>query len=300
MRFVLLSTTDLASGRSTDFQRLIASLADYDGAVLDMRLYVLLQNATEADANSVQRDLPAFCRVMWVPSRLSLSDARNKMLTKVMATEPCDENTVVGFPDDDCWLPSPFLLRLADTFAAEADLDLFLCQVSLDPEAAELDRSAVRQPMAHEVVRVASSNNMFLRGSLVREIGAFDSRLGLGTPAGGGEDTDYVIRAFLRARRSAIILRPLVGHRSSDLQSVGKYYKGSLVVLARYASLHSGLMREYLRKFLVGAYLVSRRRLTPKAFAAAAAEGLRVFHATRGHPAALSTPLEADGIRALS
>ncbi len=49
----------------------------------------------------------------------------------------------------------------------------------------------------------------------------------------------------------------------------GTYYRGSLLVLARYARGNLGAASEYARKVAVGIHLVLRREISPAAFVAA-------------------------------
>ena len=87
---------------------------------------------------------------------------------------------------------------------------------------------------------------------------------------GGGEDTDYALRGFLLARRAAFIDAPLVGHRESDPASVARYFKGSAIVLGRYALRSPGLFFEFARKLAVGAYLALRFSLSIREYFASA------------------------------
>lgn len=65
---------------------------------------------------------------------------------------------------------------------------------------------------------------MFLRASLAAQLGHFDETLGLGTPAGSGEDTDYAMRAWHMARRTLYYDAPLIGHRDKDMAGRTRYY----------------------------------------------------------------------------
>ena len=116
---------------------------------------------------------------------------------------------------------------------------------------------------------------MFFRGATVAAVGPFDLAFGLGTTNGGGEDTDYALRALLKARRAVFIDLPLVGHRESDLAGVARYYKGSLAVLSRHALERPDFCFEYLRKLAVGAYLALRSQLTLRGYLASIASSAR-------------------------
>jgi hypothetical protein len=191
---------------------------------------------------------------------------------------------VVAFPDDDCWYPDRFLERLTRAFVERDTLDLMICRMSLDPDAAPFAAADIAPASARQVVRISSSNNIFLRGSLLAALGDFDLRLGLGpgTIVTGGEDTDYVIRAYLRARASGLVDRALVGHQPPDQGSAAKYFGGAMLVLARHARSRPALAAECLRKVLVGLYFACRGTLPLSGYADALHRGSHAFaHAGR-------------------
>ena len=119
------------------------------------------------------------------------------------------------------------------------------------------------------MVRNASSNTMFVRGRLLATINRFDESLGVGTPNLGGEDLDFAMRAHRVARLSYFCDQAAIGHRDKLVHLRATYYRGSLMVLARYALRNLGAAREYARKVAIGFYLVLRRELPLGAFLAA-------------------------------
>jgi hypothetical protein len=273
MRIVLFTTSDLRSGRGADFARLLESL-EQDRAGAKIRMFVLLQHADEADRLRYQRRLPAGSVVLAHHGRLPLSAARNRLLRVAATQQAITDDCIVGFPDDDCWYPPGFVRELTRSFSQDSRLDMLACRVSLKPAAAHLVEPVPVPATALQVVRRSSSNSMFFRGRLAKTLGAFDPTLGLGTANGGGEDTDYALRGFLLARRAAFIDAPLVGHRESDPTSVARYFKGSAMVLGRYALRSPGLFFEFARKLAVGAYLALRFSLSPRDYLASAVGSL--------------------------
>ncbi|WP_375461955.1 glycosyltransferase family 2 protein [uncultured Enterovirga sp.] len=259
MTMILFTTTDLKSERQADFRRLLASVEANKG--VPIRHHVLLQNA-DGEALACWRTEAPGSRFSALPGRTSLSAARNIMISEASAEQAPGEDDVVSFPDDDCWLPDGFLAWLDRTFAESTDLDLLICGMSLHPETSAFGARDVLPVEARQVVRLSSSNNMFLRGSLMATLGPFDPGLGLGTSAGGGEDTDYALRSYFGARRVGLIDRPLVGHRTADRGSAAKYFRGAMTVLARHASARPALARECARKVLVGGFFVGSGRLS--------------------------------------
>ncbi len=266
MRLVLFTTSDLLAGREADFIRMVRSVELGASPDLPVTLFALLQRCDAAGKARYQELLPAGSVVVAEQGRLSLSDARNRLLEIAkghMALADC----VVGFPDDDCWYPPNFVRQLVRSFSDDARLDMLVCRVSLEPVALTASALPLAPAKACDVVRRSSSNSMFFRGGLAAALGAFDRTLGLGTANGSGEDTDYALRAFLAARRAAFVDIPLVGHRESDLASVTRYFRGSIMVLGRHALRSPGLFFEFTRKLGVGAYLALRFGLPVREYA---------------------------------
>lgn len=279
MAVILFTTTDVRGPRRLDFERLLASVRHADD--LEIRHYVLLQNATEADRMHWRAAAPACCRIDAVPGRMSISAARNRMMADAVAEATPQDGDVVGFPDDDCWFADGFLQCLADLFDENARLGVLVCRVSLDPDPNGFDAGSVTPLAAHQAVRLATSNNMFFRGALTSAIGRFDPELGLGTASGGGEDTDYVIRAYLRAREAGLIDRPLVGHPVPDRISAARYFRGALIVLAYHARSSPALTLECFRKIFVGLYFTASGKMSLAGYRQALADGARAFGAKR-------------------
>ena len=268
MQLVLLTTTDMQSDRAADFARMIKSVATSVPEGVGIEHVVLLQRSTEAQRLDAAKGIPYPATVLSRPDRMSLSAARNVMLAQVRASRVLDADTIVAFPDDDCWYTPGFLPSLVASFGGDADLGLLISRVSLTPSG-RWQPTAQRQATATDVLRRSSSNSMFLRGDVVAAIGDFDATLGLGTPNISGEDTDYALRASFAARKTLYIDEALVGHREPDLESITKYFGGNLLVASRYALRSPTLFLEFARKFAVGGYLVLRKRLKPGDFVAA-------------------------------
>ncbi|MBV9077398.1 MAG: glycosyltransferase family 2 protein [Methylobacteriaceae bacterium] len=277
MTIHLFTTSDLKQPRWDDLERLLASVAA-SSRDLAIRHHLLLQNCDEAGLARLRARAPGCCRLTALPGRVSLSEARNRLLAAAWDEGPPAADDVVGFPDDDCWLPEGWLAEVDRLFTSHERLDVLVCRVSLDPVAPDA-APPLRPAAARDVVRMASSNSMFLRAPLVREIGPFDPELGLGTAAGGGEDTDYVIRAYLAGRETGFIDSPLVGHPPPSRDTAAKYYRGAFLVLARHARRQAALRREFLRKILVGLYFAGRGKLSLRDYGAALREGATAWRA---------------------
>ncbi len=269
MTLILFSTTDLKGARQAEFGRLLRSLGRNALGDEPVRSYVLLQNCSDEELAVLRAHAPACCHLMARAGRCSLSAARNLLIEAAIAQEAFGPDDIVGFPDDDCWLPDHLAASLAATFAGSERLDLLICRIAPDPGLAAFGPGAMRPAAMREVVRVATSNSMFVRGPAFLRLGRFDESLGVGTPNGGAEDTDFVIRAFLAARQSGFVDRAVVAHAAPDRNSAAKYYRGALIVLARHAHRNPALFYEFLRKLLVGGYFTLCGRLRPVALLAA-------------------------------
>ena len=270
-RLVLLTTTDLQAGRETEFLRMIDSIRAGTRTDIRVTMFVLLQRSDAAAGAKYQGILPPGSVILTSPERVSLSQARNSLLEAALKSGSIDDDCVVAFPDDDCWYPPRFIDFLVASFRCDGELDMLTCRVSLQPANPPSIGSHVPAAKAWQVVRRSSSNSMFFRGATVAAVGPFDPAFGLGTANGSGEDTDYALRALLKARRATFIDLPLVGHRESDLASVARYYQGALAVLSRHALERPDFCFEYVRKLAVGAYLALLSHLTLREYLAAIA-----------------------------
>lgn len=274
MRIVLISTSNVSSGRTAALDRMLRSVERAAAGLpeAEIRVLLLLQGT---DASGADFDLPDRIDATTVGRSVPLSLARNRLLADAFDRALIDDASVVAFPDDDCWYPDGALERIAARFAADPALDLWFCRYASSPTVPADPAPFVGRPArARDVVRNASSNTIVTRGRVVREIGRFDETLGVGTPNFGGEDVDFALHAFRRSRRSAFADHALVGHRdkSADLRS--RYYRGSLVVLGRHAPRVPGAWYEYARKIAIGAYLGGRGELAIGAYAQAVRDSL--------------------------
>jgi hypothetical protein len=284
MTILLFTTTDARSARSDAFGRLLASVAAAEASGVPLRHHILLQNCDPAALKSWETKVPSCCRMSATPGRLSLAAARNRLLGEVLSSTPPGFADVVAFPDDDCWFPDGLLGRINGLFDTSPQLGLLICRFSASPDVSPFDTSAVMPAQPRHVVRLANSGGMFLRGSVVSEAELFDPTLGLGTPAGSGEDTDYAVRAFLNGARAGLIDRALMGHPAPDQESAARYFSGSLQVLGRHARSHPALMREFLRKLLVGVYFMATGKLAVGTYFRALRETARLRARSPGGP----------------
>ena len=247
-------------------------------AVLDTRasikVLLLIQKCPEYRYWALSRSLPAFVQAIPYTDALSLSAARNLLLSYAKSNGMIDSTTVVGFPDDDCWYPPGVLEAIAHAFSAAPKLGLWFSKYASTPNPiAGSDRA--RRASPRDVIREASSNTMFVRGRVLGAAPVFDETLGVGTVNGGGEDTEFALRAYLSSAHSLYLPAPIIGHRDKSPQLRPKYYRGGLIALARHAGQQPRIGFEFVRKLAVGVWLVGTRQLPVAAFRTAVAAAIK-------------------------
>lgn len=262
MNIVLISTCDISADRSEAIDRMLASVehATSRRPDLSVTLLLLLQKCP-ADL-TLSRSFPAFVEASSIPNQVSLSAARNSLLSRALADGVIGSATIVGFPDDDCWYPQGTLEYIADQFTRAPELDLWFCRYSSDPLPAGGTDMASRPASVHQVIREASSNTMFVRGWIIRSGILFDEELGVGTSNGGGEDTEFALHAHVLSTHTMHLDAAAVGHRDKSPRLRARYYRGGLVAIARHAQKRRGIAAELARKIAVGGWLTLRGELS--------------------------------------
>jgi hypothetical protein len=278
MNLVLISTSDVDAGRADMLDRMLRSV---ETAAVELQPHVsikvllLLQKCPEYRYWTISKTLPSFVQAIPSTEFLSLSAARNLLLAYASSNGIVGSRTVVGFPDDDCWYPCGTLELIARSFAQLPQLGLWFCRYSSMPASVSEANHALRLASPRDVIREASSNTMFVRGRVLRGDAVFDETLGIGTVNGGGEDTEFALRAYLSSAQSLYLSAPVIGHRDKTPQLRPKYYRGGLIALARHARLQPRIGFELARKLAVGVWLVGTRQLPVAAFRTAVAAALK-------------------------
>ncbi|WP_298966987.1 glycosyltransferase family A protein [uncultured Methylobacterium sp.] len=279
LSLVLISTSDVEGGRAEKLDRMIATVAAFATRHpgIPVTHMLLLQNARDPAA----RTWPPFVETSHVPGRLSLSAARNRLIARIRDRGGFGDDVVVLFPDDDCWYPDGVLDGIVGAFRARPRLDFWFCPYSSAPQsyAPGLEVPAT----AADVTRRASSNTFAFRGRIFADGSGFDETLGVGTPNGGGEDTAFALVTYGQARETLFLDRACIGHPDPDPGFMPRYYRGALLAIAGSAQV-PGVRAEFVRKLMIGVYLVLARRLPLRRFLGDAADGCAGFLRARRSP----------------
>jgi hypothetical protein len=266
---VLMTTSDTLSPRNYELARLVASIETFKTRhpYAGVRMNLLMQRCTPEDFKRMREMLPEWVNLFAAPIRMSVSKARNFLLAKEHGGLTFDDNDIVAFPDDDCWYPEGVIERIHHCFMDDRMLDFWLCRYASHPVHATTGVEV--KPKLQSVISRGSSNTIFFRGSVVRDIGGFDEILGVGAEINGGEDTDFVMRAYYRARKTLFVDEALIGHRDPNPQFRSRYYTGSFIAIARYSRKSFAGVIATARKAAIGAYMVLTGKLEYRAFASA-------------------------------
>lgn len=256
---VLLTTCDGQLQRLQDVHRLVASVEHGLASVPDavVRHFLLVQRFNEQQGRDLSADFPDFVTVFTSEKRVSLSRARNLLLSDEIAGTALATADIVAFPDDDCWYPDGTLAAVIAAFR-DPQLDFWFCRYG--SHAVAPTRKAEVPPL-QSVISYASSNTIFLRGSLAQKTQGFDERLGIGSEINGGEDTEYALKAFHGARKSLFVSERAVGHRDFDGSHRSRYFSGAMVAIWRHAGKSPAGIWAAMRKTLVGVALAATGRM---------------------------------------
>jgi hypothetical protein len=262
-RFLLL-TTSIITENTEKLEKMINSLRGYHASSdIQIKHVLLLQKTSEEQAKALSESLsfPEWTQVLSDERMLPLSVARNIMLNHVHTSgEVIDNDTVVAFPDDDCWYPEGLLTYIAAIFQPPKMAFLF-CRYGTQTVAATKAASLIA-PTYKDLVFNASSNTLFLRWAVIKKVGAFNELLGVGAKYNGGEDLDFAIRAYrIAADGTYWTNTPLVGHRDKLNDMKGDYFIGSALALRNNAFYSPAACFHFIRKCIIGCYLVAQGKM---------------------------------------
>jgi glycosyltransferase involved in cell wall biosynthesis len=188
MRKPVISLVLATVGRTSELDRLFESLAAQTFANFEV---------VAVDQNTDDRLLPHLERARYLGVAVrhlkhhppNLAAARNAGIEAA-------HGKWVGFPDDDCWYDPCALERLVARFSCpDKPAGIIVRWVEQDEQPMAASDLSWERSRAFRDIPV-SSITLFCDKALCREIGGFDSRLGVGQWFGAGEETDFVLRAL--------------------------------------------------------------------------------------------------------
>lgn len=178
-------------GRTEELRRCLESLSKQDDNSFE--ILVMDQNPDDRLASIV-----AIAKANGVDIRHirlespGLSNARNVGISMA-------RGAVLAFPDDDCWYEEKVISAIRAEFEAIPKLQgCVACWFEQSQARSNSERNAELTSAAWRKFRGgdASSISLFLRKTLIDELGGFDPRLGVGCWYGAAEETDLVMRAL--------------------------------------------------------------------------------------------------------
>lgn len=284
---ILLTTFHLHLDGVDDLMRLIETVgASLEaGEVGKIRHIVLLQGSSASECQAVRQQLPDWVDLLTCDARLSSPAARNRMIGHLLAEANFDPEAVVGFPDDDAWYPPGALGTIAEYFAQDEALQLLLARYGPRPSIAHA--RATYQPTLQQALSRGACASIFLRARTLARLGGFHPLLGLGTVLSGGEDTEFVHRAYHLAKGHVVVTGgELVGHEAAESAKKMRYYEGGLAAIAAHSAASPAARRALTRKLLVGVAAVLAGRMTARDFVRAVKQARESASALREAPSA--------------
>jgi GT2 family glycosyltransferase len=230
----LVATRD----RPADLARLLKSLAEAQSPPALRYSLIIVDNSAARTAEAVvaQAQLPFETSYIHEPRR-GLSRARNAGLRVV-------DSEHVATLDDDIVVPPDYLVRLEQVLRAYPDAGVIGGRVELfDPDDYPISIRTGDVPENYrggiDIFGFIPGCCQIIRREALREAGAYDPRLGAGTPAGAAEDDDMVYRIWKKGY-AAVYAPELVvfhnhGRKGADAERLQRsYMKGNGAFLAKH------------------------------------------------------------------
>jgi hypothetical protein len=205
------------------------------------------------------------------PLATGLSRARNAGLAYARQEGSLAEAKIVAFPDDDCVYPDGLLARVRPLVNPSRSVVCGPYGPSVDAVDWERFPATPLKLTPRLVMRVVSSNNVFLAAPVVAQVGSFDERLGLGASYGASEDADYVMRALWSGAAGEYRPQDVFVEHPYKVHRPMQYYVGNVAVLAKHARRRGGTLPSLILRAAHGLPLVLRRQLALREYAAALA-----------------------------
>ena len=245
---VLLLTTCICNDENiSDLKRLISSVNRVEKTGFEH--LVLLQNASSYSDEELHTLATNYSfKTLKIDNMISLSKARNILISEAKKQGLLDKSDFISFPDDDCWYPETFWENFSELETKEK-FDFFYTDFSSTPSNDIPDENTQN---TSNLIRYASSNTSFYKMDLFKQLGLFDENFGVGAKNNGGEDLDFAIKALLVSKKTYFFNLPIIGHRDPLPEFRYKYFQGSFGVLNKYKFRNGALAFHFFRKFAIG------------------------------------------------
>jgi glycosyltransferase involved in cell wall biosynthesis len=193
--------------------------------------------------------------------RKGLSKARNAGMRAATGD-------VFVFTDDDCVIDRDYISIAVSHHTNDASPVLRGGRVELGDQAdlpltMKTDMTITRRHMNNEPEAIKDDSlgnlilgcNMVMPRSIYVKVGDFDERLGAGTKLPGGEETDYIFRAYLAGvpveYTPDLIVRHFHGRRRKEegYKLFGNYFIGNGALYTKYLFNHPAFCRQFYWDF---------------------------------------------------
>lgn len=225
----------------------------------DFEVVLVDQNADDRLVPFVDKYSASY-PIVHLRSPKGLSLARNRGIVAA-------KGDLVAFPDDDCWYRPETILDVTDRFSKNPTLDVITGRTFDAEDQPSLSPSgeAVTDITRENYLACGNSNSIFVRRTMLADVGGFDERLGVGakTPFQSGEEADLLLRALASGKRLRYFPDLIVHHDQVDALVTYDHSVRS----AKYGRGFGALMRKHDFGFFYLLYRLAR----PLASAARAA-----------------------------
>jgi glycosyltransferase involved in cell wall biosynthesis len=194
---IMISLVLATLGRVREVERLLETLNAQVNR--DFEVIVVDQNTDDRLCSVLDRAVAGGLSVKHLRLQPpNLSEARNLGISEA-------SGEIIGFPDDDCWYEPGTLDSVAGVIDGNGKVG-GVVGYWVEQNAALPSAARIGELHAWEWERFrggdASSITLFFRLSVLKRLGGFDVRFGVGRWFGAGEETDLVLRAL----RSEVVL----------------------------------------------------------------------------------------------
>lgn len=171
------------------------------------------------------------------------------------------KSDIIAWTDDDCIVDVNWLATIVSTFSADQMLAGIGGRVELF-DAADLPLTIQRSRVparlgegrrfSRDDLFMIPGCNMAFRASIHRAVGAFDRRLGPGTPARSADDTDFLYRTLRAGQTLAYVPELLVYHNHGrrTVQSAEQLARGYAIGRGAFFAKHIAKGDAYVWKML--------------------------------------------------